>query len=102
MKPTYSKDGYFQAILQLRPKNKEILDWIYKQLIKNNIKIGREVKRKEGIDIYLSSKKFTLALGKKLKKTFKGTTKVTKSLFTKNRLTSKKVYRITVCFRLNQ
>lgn len=102
MKSIYSNDGYFQAILQLRPKDKEILEWVYKQLIKNDVKIGKEVERKEGMDLYLSSKKFTLALGKKLKKTFKGTTKVTKTLFTQSRITSKKVYRITVCFRLNQ
>ncbi len=98
----YSKDGYFESKLQLRPKNKEVLDYVLNQLKKTNTKIAKEVKLKEGLDLYLSSRKSTIQIAKKLKKVFKGDLKVTKKLFTVNRLTSKKVYRITVLFRLKQ
>ena len=97
----YSKDNYFQSILQLRPVNEEVLKFVEKQLKDNNIKIGKEVKRKEGLDLYLSNKNFTVSLGKKLKKRFPGELKLSKSIFTKSRITSKDVYRVTVLFRLN-
>tara|TARA_Y100000310_G_scaffold345498_1_gene465670 strand:+ start:14623 stop:14940 length:318 start_codon:yes stop_codon:yes gene_type:complete len=98
----YSKDNYFQSILQLRPNNQEVLDFVEKQLINNNIKIGKEVKRKEGVDLYLSNKNFTVSLGKKLKRRFQGELKLSKSIFTKSRITSKDVYRVTILFRLSK
>ena len=94
------KSGYYQSILQLRPCKEEVINFVINQIKKNNIQIGKKVELKEGLDLYLSSNKFTLALGKKLKKSFKGSLKISKKLFTRDRLTSKKVYRITVCFRL--
>jgi NMD protein affecting ribosome stability and mRNA decay len=97
----YSKDGYYEAKLQLRHYNKEVLDFVIKQLKENNVKIGKEVKLKTGIDLYLSSRKFTTQIAKKLKRRFKGTVKVSKKLFSFDKLKSKKVYRVTVCFRLN-
>ena len=95
----YSKDGYFEAKLQLRPYNKEVLDFAKKQINKSNSLIAKEIKLKQGVDLYISSRKFAVILAKKLKKVFGGETKVSKTLFGINRLTSKKVYRVTVCFR---
>jgi len=102
MNQIYRKDGYYEAILQLRPFDKKVLDYVYSQIIKENITISREAKLKEGFDIYVSSSKFAIMLGKKLKKRFLGTVKTSRTLFTQNRLTSKRVYRVTVCFRLKQ
>ena len=97
----YSKDNYFQSILQLRPVNEEVLKFVEKQLKDNNIKIGKEVKRKEGLDLYLSNQRFTISLVKKLKRRFKGEMKISRSIFTKSRMTSKDVYRVTVLFKLD-
>jgi NMD protein affecting ribosome stability and mRNA decay len=71
---------------------------------KNNEKvwIAKEEKQKTGIDYYVSSNKFLLSLGKKLKKSFKGELKTSRKIHTKNKLTSKDVYRVTVCFRLDK
>jgi len=102
MPDIYSKDNYYEAIFQLRPYKKEIYDFIIKQIEKNNVLISKEVKLKTGIDFYLTSRKFTTKLGKLLQKTFKGKSTVSKSLYGTNRMTSKLVYRVTVCFRLKE
>ena len=95
-----SKD-YFEAILQIRPKNKEVLDFVKKQVEKReNTWIAKQQELKYGVDLYISSRKFAIILGRKLKKTFDGELKVTKSLFTRDRQTSKNIYRVTVLFRV--
>lgn len=93
---------YYQGILQLRNPNKEVLNFIKNQF-KNNKKawIAKQVKQKTGVDLYISSNKFLLALGKKLKKSFKGELKTSRKLHSKNRLTSRNVYRVTVLFRVS-
>jgi len=95
----YTKNGYYEAKLQLRPYDKEILDYAKKQIDENNVLISKEIKLKQGIDLYLTSRKFAVILAKKLKKVFGGETKVSKTLYSVDRLTSKNIYRVTVCFR---
>jgi len=95
-----SKD-YFEAILQIRPKNKEVLDFIKKQVEKReNDWIAKQEELKYGVDLYISTRKFAIVLGRKLKKSFDGELKVSKKLFKVSRQTSKKVYRVTVLFRV--
>lgn len=93
---------YFEGILQLRNPNEEVLNFIRNQF-KNNEKawIAKTEGLKTGIDFYVSSNRFLLSLGKKLKKSFKGELKTSRKLHTQNRLTSKRVYRVTVLFRLS-
>ena len=92
---------YFEGILQLRNPNEEVLNFISNQFKRNEkVWIAKQERLKTGIDLYISSNKFLLALGKKLKKSFKGELKTSRKLHTKNRLTSKNVYRVTVLFRL--
>lgn len=93
---------YYEGILQLRNPNEEVINFIKNQF-KNNPKIwvAKEEKLKTGIDYYISSNKFLLTLGKRLKKSFKGELKLSRRLHTKNRITSKNVYRGTVCFILD-
>lgn len=93
---------YYEGILQLRNPNEEVMNFIKNQF-KNNQKawISKVVNLKTGVDLYISSNKFLLSLGKKLKKSFKGELKKSRKLHTQNRLTSKKVYRGTICFRLD-
>ncbi len=92
---------YFEAILQIRPKNNEVLNFVKKQIEKReDTWIAKQEEFKYGVDIYLSSHRFATALARKLKKVFKGDLKITKSLFKRDKLTSKNLYRVTVLFRL--
>ncbi len=103
MNEIYTNDQAYQAILQLRPYNKEVLDYVKNQIKKRkNVFISEENVVKTGVDLKLSDQRFTRALGKKLKKVFNGEVKESRKLFSYNRVTSKNVYRVTVCFRLKE
>ena len=93
---------YFEGILQLRNPNEECMNFVMNQFKKNDkVWIAKVEKLKTGIDLYVSSNRFILSLGKKLKKSFKGELKTSRKHHTQNRLTSRKVYRVTVCYRLD-
>ena len=93
--------SYYEAIIQLRPGKKELLDFIKKKVKKKeNVSIVKVDELKEGIDVYLSSWRFAISLGRMLKKSFNGTVKVTRKLHTQSRQTGKRIYRVTVLFRL--
>ena len=93
--------SYYEAILQLRPSEKEIVNFVKKRIKeRKNVFISKEVKLKTGLDLYLSSWRFAAALARKLKKRFGGSIKITRKLHTQSRQTSKRVYRMTILFRL--
>ncbi|MBI2107417.1 hypothetical protein HYT57_05525 [Candidatus Woesearchaeota archaeon] len=99
----YSNDQYYQAKLQLRPCTKEILDFVYNEIDKrDDCLISKEEELKTGADIYLTSQKFAQILGRKLKVKFKGKVTISRTLFGINKMTSKKVYRVTILFRLEE
>ena len=92
---------YFEGILQLRNPDDELIDFIKNQFENNpHVWIAKEERLKNGIDIYVSSNRFLLALGKKIKKKVKGELKTSKRLYGVDRQTSKLRYRATVLFRL--
>jgi NMD protein affecting ribosome stability and mRNA decay len=94
--------NYYEGKLQLRNPNEEVINFIKNQF-KNNDKVwvAKYETLKNGVDIYVSSNHFLLALGKKLNKSFKGELKTSRKLHTQDRQTSKQVYRVTVLFRLD-
>jgi len=95
--------GYFEGILQLRNPNDEVINFIKSQVEKREgVFITAEKKTNNGIDFYITSQKYLQALGKKLKKNFKGELKISSKLHTKNKLTSKNVYRVNVLFRITK
>tara|TARA_Y100000034_G_C6684553_1_gene301075 strand:- start:169 stop:507 length:339 start_codon:yes stop_codon:yes gene_type:complete len=96
----YKEDQYFEAKIQLRPFDEEMVAFVEKRIEKrDNVFITKVDKKKFGIDFYLNNSKFARILGKKLTKAFKGVLKTSVQLHTRNRQTSKDVYRVTVCFR---
>jgi len=93
---------YYEAIIQVRPADQEVLNFIYSKVYdRKAVFISKEIKVKTGIDLYISDQKFARSLGIRLKKVFGGTVKSTRSLYTFNKNESKKVYRVTVCYRLD-
>ncbi|MBI2663525.1 hypothetical protein HYX15_03270 [Candidatus Woesearchaeota archaeon] len=99
----YTTDRNYQAIIQIRPKNMEVYDFVINLIReRKNCFINKEEELKTGIDIYINDKTFAVAVGKKLKSRFGGTVKLSRKLHSRDRQTSKALYRVTVCFRLNQ
>ena len=93
--------NYYEAIIQLRPYNEELIKFVLKRIKdRENVSITKEVPLKTGIDLYLTDQRFARSLGKDLKRRFKGKLILSRKLHTRNRMTSKNVYRVTVCFRL--
>lgn len=99
----YSNEGYFEAKLQLRPADPKILKYVLDEISKRkNVYIAKEVKLKTGIDLYITSYRFTVSIARNMKKKFGGEITISKQLFTQHHLTSKLVYRITVLYRLKK
>jgi len=102
MRKSFSAN-YFQGILQLRPANERLMYFIEKQFLPSSpYWIAQKVILKIGIDYYISSNKFVRILGRKLKQNFKGELRESIKLHGKDRQTSKKLYRVTVCFRMRK
>jgi len=94
----------YQAILQLRgPKEKviEVERYCREEIKKrDNVRITKEVKLKEGKDIYINSNSFAVSLIKKLLEKYGGQTKINEKTYSINRATSKTMYRLNALFRV--
>ena len=92
---------YYEGILQLRNPSKELIKYVYRKIDRDNQAwVSQEKKVRGGIDLYLSSQKYLRQLGKKLQERFPGVLKTSRKLFTVQRGTGKRLYRVTVLFRL--
>lgn len=92
---------YWEGIIQVRPKNKEVIDFV-RCLVKKrtDVRISKEFFFKYGADLYLTNQRITRDIGRRLKNQFGGELKITKKIYGRDRQTSKDVYRATVLFRL--
>ena len=96
-KPRHSQ--YFEGVLQLRNVDRDILKYVRFLAKENRVSIAKEVEEKEGIDMYLSSRKFLHQLAKTLKNEFpEGELKVSPRLFSEK--DGRYIYRLTVLFRM--
>lgn len=106
-RPMHSEEKhnlYYQAIIQIRPESDEIIDFVQKALAEDKKVFVSMVKKvKTGVDLYVSSNQFALGLVRKFKKRFKGgIVKTSRLLYSRNRETSKDVYRVTVLLKKEQ
>lgn len=93
------RGDYFEGILQLRDVNGEVIDFVKRQTAKrNDVRISKIAKVRNGLDMYFTSQKYLRALGKKLQEHFKGEMIMSSQLFTVSR-TGKELYRVNVLFR---
>jgi NMD protein affecting ribosome stability and mRNA decay len=101
--PINTHEDYYEAKIQLRTTDEKLIRYVIDEIDKSNrVRISKVIKLKTGIDIYVSSRKFATSLAKKAKKRFNGAkTLVTKTLFSRNKQTSKDIYRVTVLIRLD-
>ena len=101
MKKPDKHAGYFEGILQLRNPNDELVDYVIMRIEKDDRAwIAKVEEVRGGIDIYLSSQKYLRILGKKLTEKFPGIIKTSRKLHTLQKTTSKRLYRVTVLFKL--
>ncbi|MBI2134913.1 hypothetical protein HYU09_02905 [Candidatus Woesearchaeota archaeon] len=92
---------YFEGILQVRNPNDEVLDFIEKEVSqKGNVFIAKAKKTNNGIDFYISSQRFLRTLGNRLQERFSGHLEVSRRLHTRNRMTSRDVYRVNLLFKM--
>src|SRR3989344_4172775 len=99
----YTNSQSYQGILQLRPNEEKVLNYVYNEIKKaGNVFITKEVAKKFGIDLYLTNKFFLIQLGRRLKQRFHGKITQSRSLYGVNRMNSRLVYRTTVCFRMEE
>ena len=91
-------ENQFKAKLQLRPKNEELFNFVISQLKKNNIQVTKIDELKEGVDVYITSSQFAVALAKLFKKRFKGIVKTSNSLTGEDHYG--RIYKLTVLLRL--
>ena len=93
------RDDYFEGILQLRDIDYEVGDFVKRQGAKrNDVRISKIAKVRNGLDMYFTSQKYLRALGKKLQEHFKGEIVMSPQLFTVSR-TGNELYRVNVLFR---
>ncbi len=96
------KSGYFEGILQLRDVDQDVIDYALeklKQSEKRGIFLSKKKKVKNGLDLYLTKKGYIHELGQELLKKFGGEKKASRKLFSRNKQTSRDIYRINVLFR---
>ena len=99
-KSTSSNPQYFEGILQLRNCTDEVINFVRNLSLKSpTAYISKEEGTKNGVDFYLSDNKFLHSLGKKLRESFTGELKSSASLHTKDRQSSKDLYRLTILFK---
>lgn len=94
---------YFEGILQLRNPNKKVIDFILnsvKKQSKKGIFISKQVRVKNGIDFYLSSRKYLRTLGGRLFSEFGGKISFNEQLFSRDKQTGKNIYRLNVLFKV--
>lgn len=107
MKAKYFKEErkhseYFEAIIQLRPLDKNLYDWVIMDIANNGVKISKEEVTKNGFDIYIDSNQYAMSLGKKLKKRFGGKVTLSRALHSTHKMTSKQLFRVTMLFRMDE
>lgn len=93
---------YFEGTLQLRNIPEDVVNYAINELDKkqkDGVFVNNIENVKNGVDIMITSQKFLQALGTKLKKRFGGSVKLTRKLFTRNKQTSKHVYRVTLLYK---
>jgi NMD protein affecting ribosome stability and mRNA decay len=94
------RHNYFEGVLQLRNPTHEINEFIDEALAKKgDVFITKRKKVKDGVDCWITSQHFLQVLGKKLQQKFGGEMKLSSTLFSRSRQTSRDIFRINILYR---
>ena len=86
----------------MRFPKRVIVDFIVSQLKKEKVRVVKEVFVPDGLDIYVSSRKFLRTLGAKLKAQFGGSVSFSPRLHTQDKSTQKGIYRVALLYKAPQ
>ena len=95
------RPDYYEAIIQIRPYSEEVLDFI-NELMRGrpDVFVSKAIRLKTGVDLYFSSQRYARnTLGPQLRKKFGGELTVTRTIFGRNHMSSRVIYRATILFR---
>ena len=95
------RTSYYEAIIQIRKPTAVLLYTIQHEIKKNDWDkyLNKEADVPNGIDFFFNSKKIAVALAKILKKKLGGKLKFSKRIFTRDRQSSRDVYRVTIFYQ---
>lgn len=93
-------DNYYEAIIQIRPKKDVVLDYIITLTQKLSDIITRTIDKKFGYDLYIRDRKVATHISRNIKKRFNCDIKISKALHSRDRQTSKLLYRLTILIKL--
>tara|TARA_Y100000034_G_scaffold44576_1_gene54733 strand:- start:24937 stop:25551 length:615 start_codon:yes stop_codon:yes gene_type:complete len=99
----HNPNQYFEGVLQIRNPNQKVMDFLLryvKKYEKKNVYIAKEAKVKNGVDIYLSSKKFLRTISNKLYEEFGGIVSLNEHLFSQDKQTGRHIFRLNVLFKV--
>jgi NMD protein affecting ribosome stability and mRNA decay len=98
LSPDVSKVGstYFEGILQLRNARQEIKEYIQNYCVKNKVFVNKITDKESEVDYYFVKKHQIQPLALKLMRNFGATIDNNPRLFSRNRQTSKDIYRLNV------
>lgn len=91
--------NYYEAKLQIRPKNDRVLKFVKSYCKTKNLFISKVIEEKYGYDVYLSEQKEARNLGNLLKRKFNGEVTESKKIFGKR--DGQDIFRATIAFRLD-
>lgn len=92
---------YYEGILQLRNPSKDVIEFLNELVAeREKVNIVQEEKVVNGVDLYFDNQRYMIAIGRKLQKRFGGELKITRKLYTVDRISGKRIYRVNLLFRL--
>ena len=91
----YSPEGYYEAKIQIRPNDPELVAFVKKEIEKNKIELI------DGLDLYITSSDFAVRIGKLFRNKYKIKPKVSKTLTGENKQIGKRIYKLTVLLKIN-
>jgi len=102
--PKCSKRGtqYFEGILQLRDMTPEIENFVVMDLAAaefEGVHIAKQLKKNKYWDVWVTDKRYLRRLGKKLQKHFTGQLTESATLHTRDKQSSKDLFRLNVMFK---
>ncbi|MGV8162860.1 MAG: NMD3-related protein [Candidatus Nanoarchaeia archaeon] len=102
LSPAVSKVGstYFEGILQLRNARGEVKEYVNNYTKKHEIYINKVVDKGKDVDYFFVRKKQLTPLALKLMRNFGAVIENSAQLFSRNRLTSKDIFRVNVLVTL--